>query len=114
MNKTNLLFETTRTAPDRYECVAVYQDTGSSAGNSPLQEQHDAVPDPSGQPFAIDPNIAAAVAPEWAQQAQAIFFQSLHSNSSGGHAEYLKQMQQQFELMRQLLQQQLARFGQPR
>ncbi|MFC4656185.1 hypothetical protein ACFO3I_14310 [Rheinheimera marina] len=111
MNRTNLLFETTKTAPGSYECVTVRQQADPATERE--QQQHSAE-DASRQSFAIDPNIAATVAPEWAQQAQAIFFQSLQSNSAGGHAEYLKQMQLQFESMRQLLQQQLARFSQPR
>ncbi|MDP5135025.1 hypothetical protein ORJ04_03565 [Rheinheimera baltica] len=108
------VYQASKNAQGDYECYSVTdtvfeQRTAASGYTNCDDPKTDA--DTTAQPFYIDPNIADAMPPGWAVQANTLFMQSLHSNAEGGHAEYLKQMRAQFELMRQTLQQQMTQFS---
>lgn len=119
MTKPGRVYETYKNSLGQYECQPISQ-AGFGQGDAAADFwAEDCEPDvansysgPEEQAFYIDPGIVRAVSPDWAVQAQQIFMQSLHSNFQGGHADYLKQMRIQFELMHQTLQQQMAQFSQ--
>lgn len=118
MTKPARVWETYKNSQGQYECRCVRQSSAEPDAEPEFWQQHaetdDACSDSGDteQAFYINPDLARAVSPDWAVQAQQIFMQSLHSNFQGGHADYLKQMRIQFELMHQTLQQQMAQFSQ--
>lgn len=115
MTKPVKVFEAYKNSQGRYECHSVRETAFEQdhSGSDYCDSDHsNPSPGVAGNAFFIDPNLAKVVPPDWALQAREIFLQSLHSNCHGGHAEYLKQMHVQFELMRQTLQQQMAQFSQ--
>lgn len=109
------VYEATRNANGDFECYSIPEelDDGNTAPFVKTEFAEQFVDtEAQNQPFYISPNIAQSVAPDWALQANALFLQGLHSNVRDGQAAYLRQMQEQFELMRQTLQQQLAQYSQ--
>lgn len=119
MTKSGWVFEAIKNSQGQYECQQARQTAfeqgyaGSDFRADDIDTEH--VNQFSGraeQVFYIDPQLVRAVSPDWAVQAQEIFMQSLHSNSHGVHADYLKQMRAQFDVMHLTLQQQMAQFSQ--
>lgn len=90
MRKRINIFETHKNSQGGYECHAV---RGAEIEQNYSGHQSDGT---------------HGVPSDWAAQTHEIFQQSLQSNYNGGHTEYMSQVYEQFELMRQMLQRQMA------
>ncbi|MDX3774879.1 hypothetical protein QE250_12190 [Chromatiaceae bacterium AAb-1] len=110
-----LIFEAGRNAQGDYECYSMQEILNDESTATSERAEFDGPTvdtEKPAPPFYIDPNIAGSISPDWVVQANALFLQGLQSNLQGGHTAYLKQMREQFELMRQTLQQQMAQYCQ--
>lgn len=122
MAQPTLIFEASKNPQGDYECHTVSEEIHSRSNAKTGAESHvnsgtenqwaefagnESDDVQSGQSYYIDPNIVHSAPPNWAVQANELFEQGLRSNSQGGYTDYLTQMREQFEQMRQTLQEQM-------
>lgn len=107
--QTILILDASKNSQGDYEChtVTELQSTKDDSSFKQFSSSGD-----SHQRYYIDPDIVNETIPSWSMQANNLFFQTILSNyQKYNYTEYMIQVREQFEKMRQSLQEQMAKYN---